>query len=204
MKKVISYLLVAVLLVTALLTLTACGNKDEEPKEEAYTKEVDNYTLEAVAGGTVDFSLAKELGYTGEADGNNIKLDGPEGSHLSFYLIYDYKTSSNIWKKEDAFSKSSFFGYEEITLGGHQAYKIYRSTEQPTDSPFGVEGSVILSEPDENNKVFALTYEITRSGLDQEKVFNPKTMFENPDFQHLFDTLKLTPAAAEATDTPAE
>lgn len=203
MKKVICYLLVAVLLVAALFTLTACRNKEGEPKEEAYTKEVDTYTLEGVYGGTVEFSIAKELGYTGEADGNRIKLDGPEGSHLSFYFMYDYKNSSSVWKKEDAYSKNSFFGYEETTLGGYQAYKIYDDDEE-TDNPFGVEGALILSEPDANNKVYGLTYEITRSGLDQEKVFNPKTMFENPDFQHVFETIKLTPAAAEATETPEE
>jgi len=202
MKKVICYLLVAALLVAALFTLTACGDKEEEPKEQAYNKEVDTYTLEGVHGGTVELSIAKDLGFTGEASGNSLKLTGPEGSHLTFYFLYDYKNSSNIWKKEDAFSKSSYFGYEEITLGGLQAYKIYEDDEE-TDSPFGVEGSVILTEPDANNKVYGLSYEITRSGLDTEHLFNPKPVFESEDFQHIFETIKVTPA--ETTEaTPAE
>lgn len=209
MKRILLTTAIIIMLIIGLFALTGCGKGEEGEKsgdkKEEYTKEVDTYTLERSDGSKLEFSIAKDLGFTGTASDNNIKMDGNEGSHLNIYFVYDYKNSSNIWKGADAFY-NKYFGYEEKELGGFKAYTIYRGNEEEdSESPFGVEGALILTDPDSNNKVYGVNFEITRNGTDTDKKFNPKEMFENPDFQHIFETLKVTPATPEEpAPEPAE
>ena len=89
--------------------------------------------------------------------------------------------------KENSFSKEKYHDYQIINVNGHEGWSIQKTTQLIT----AVEMGLVLSEPDNDNKVYAATIHITQSPLEKGRNFNAIEYYNSDDFQHLLNSLQV-------------
>ena len=184
MKKSICLLLIIITLLSTMLVITGCGND-----KTAYKKETETYTLNRPDNSAkLTFEFAKDGGFTFKENQNNGTFENSENlGKIEIYFKYDYKNSSSITMKEDSFYAETYHDYQTINVNGHEGWSIQKTTQLIT----AVEMGLVLTEPDENNKVYAAIIHVSQSPLEKGKSFNAIEYYNSEDFQHLLNTLQV-------------
>ena len=180
-------LLLVLVLVLGVFTLTGC--KKDEKKQ--YNKETNIYSVESLNGAArLSFELAKDLGYEDVVGSNEARFRNKDDySMIQLVLNYNYKTSASITKKEKDFYSEYYKDYKEVKYGKYEGWSIVKETSTVTD----YEISLVLTEPDQEGKVYAVDVKVTQSPLQKNKEdFNTMSFVESDDFQHILDTLQLS------------
>ena len=184
MKKVLSLILTAMLVVTSLFVLSGCGSKNEN---KGYSKEVVKYTtLSRNESGEVSFEIAKDLPYeVSKGLANTFVLKSTENySEIQVTAYYDYKTSSTITKTEKSFYSDKYHDFQNVKVGDFEGWSIY-------NGEYSYEIEFIVTEPDESNKVYAVDVQVIKSPVMKENMtFNVKDFVESDDFQHLLNSIE--------------
>lgn len=187
MRKILSIMLVAVLLLSSLFILTGCDNKENNDEN------VEKFEIEAKFG-KLTFNLPKDTGYELKTDTNKGTLTHKDNkSTIEIYLM-DTSKSSIIMKEKD-FAASKYTDYKETEIAGHQAYSI-RETNN-----FSAQYGIILDEYDKDHgKFHGLKIKVSKNSLKLDE-FDPAAFVESDAFKTLLNSLKLElNAETETTD----
>ena len=167
-------------------TLLGCEEKEE------YNKEVDTYTVTSVnKKAKVNFELAKELNYEkGTALGDNsIKLvNKVDLSSITLRLVYDYKNSTTVTKTEKSFFSDQYKDYKEVEIGDFKGWSVWKKTKLVTK----YEIELILTDPDSDNKVYAIDINVDQSPLEKGREFDTEEFVNSEDFQHLLNSIEIS------------
>ena len=187
MKKIVIIIIIVLLLITGVFIL-AKNRSNKTGDNNTYKKEFETYTINREEqGATLNFELAKDLGY--EFSGGDIRCELRNNENLSTISIgflYDYKSSSTITKKEEYFSKQVYSDFENKTVAGHEGWSIYKRAELLTEYETGF----VLTEKDADGKVYAVSIDVRQSPLEEGKSFNTEEFVNSEDFQHLLESFK--------------
>lgn len=189
MRKIISVILIAVMMLTGLVLFSGCGNKNENKAEAGYNKEMNEYTVKSANDkGELTFKLAKDLNYEPESkSGVTFRLTSKDNlSDISVHIAYDYETSATITKKEKDFYSDKYHDFKEITVGEHKGWSIYYGESQ-------YEMGLVLTDRDADNKVYGVTINVRKSPVMKENMsFDVKEFVESEDFKQMLQSMKIT------------
>ncbi|WP_295153803.1 hypothetical protein [uncultured Ruminococcus sp.] len=166
---------------------------DESSEPETPAIETETYTVKKSDGTAASFEWVKSDLYTVKEDdtgsGTTI-IYGESDATIKIMLKYDFPKQSAITMQE-----TDFYGdhhdYAKITVADRDGWEVYNGTNE-------YECEFIISDPDEEGKVYALWVNVNRSSLCSEDM-----MFEMTDFANSeeFDVFKNSPVV---TKTAAE
>ena len=190
MKKVISFMLVMVLMLSGLFVLTGCenntdnngatNNSSNEQKEESKNEK---FEIEAKFGGKLSFEMPKDTGYELTVDTNKGTLKHNENDSTITLFLMNTSKSSIIMKEKD-FSASAYTGYTETKINGLDAYFIKKSNN------FAVQYGILLDEYDKDNgKYHGVKIEVSKNSLKLDE-FDPAAFVETDAFKTLLNSLK--------------
>lgn len=199
MKKVLSAVLVAIMLLSGFVVFSGCGEKKEESKA-GYNKEVDQYVVASSnEKGELSFEIAKDLNYEKMTAGPSYRIKSKDNmSEISFHIAYDYKTSATITKKEKDFYSDKYHDFAEVTVGDYKGWSIYYGESQ-------YDMGLVLTEPDASNKVYGVVISVRKSPIMKDGMtFDTKEFVNSEDFKHLLNSIKFTVKTEEQTEQQSE
>jgi len=206
MKKTLTILLIILVLVSGLFLLTGC--KKEEPVEEpaevveepeeviapkefdinAYTKEVDSYSLTTQNGHAASFGFAKELAYqkTNTAGEYRAQLTNEAGDMIEVQYFYvDVEKSSAVSKKEqEDFNPEQYADYSKLKINdfeGWEVYRVFANGKKTYEVQLFQEGTA--------GDGFSHAIKVTV--IPKDKAFDTKAFVESDDFQYLLHSAKI-------------
>lgn len=184
MKKLISFVLIVMIIVSGLFIFSGCGNDKKDGESSTPDKKnVDTYELVSSTGGKLTFDIPKDTGYEFSTSTNKATLKHNENaSTIELYLL-DTSKSSIIMKEKD-FSASAYSDYTETKINGHEAYSIKKSNN------FSIQYGILLDEYDkEHGKYHGLKIVVSKNSLKTEE-FDPAAFVETDTFKTLLNSLK--------------
>ena len=190
MKKTILIIGLVVVVIAAIILFVILGkNNTDNGGTTKYNKETETYSVESLNGkAKASFEFAKDSGYSFEQKDNNGTFKNSENlSSVELRLVYDYKNSSTITKTEDSFYDESYHDYQKVTIAGYEGWSIIKTTSLMTK----YETNLVLTEPDADNKVYALDITVNQSPLNAGQSFNTEEFYNSDDFQHLLNSIKV-------------
>ena len=193
MKKVISLVLVAILLVAGLFILTGCDNNKGE-SANATPANVQKYTINASYGGEFSFEFPNDLGYEAKEEKNTLTFTHNENKSTIKVYTMDTSTSSIIMKEKD-FAANAYHGYKEIEINGHKAYTITKGENYSVI--YGIQLDKDERDPNTNYKYYGVKIEVAKSALKLDQ-FDPTAFVATEEFQNFLNSIKVIPATAEA------
>lgn len=185
MKKIISVMLVAILVVTGLFTLTGCDKKKED------NNKYDKYELETKFDGKITFDLVKDSGYEMKTDMNTVEFTHKDNK--STIKIYAMNTSkSSIIMEEKDFSKDAYTGYTKLEIAGREAYTIAKTNN------FAITYGIKLDDYDKEHGMYhGVKVVVSKNSLKLDE-FDPAAYTQTEEFKHFLESIKF-----EATNTEA-
>ena len=180
-KKVFLFLVLFI----SVFVISGCGKK-----EEPYTKEVETYYIKhSNLDKLISFEFMKSDDYTViETNGSIRFINNLNNSKIELYYLYDYPVNKTITKEKKDFTLKSYNNFKKYKKKYYGGWSIYQTNDFVTN----YEINLILTEPDQNDKVYAVYIKVIDSPIKiDEYPFDTKEFVEKADFKHLIDTLKI-------------
>lgn len=184
MKK--KKIFLVLILFICLITISGCKKEEEIP----YTKEVDNFNIvRNNIDKQITFEFMKSEDYSIKSTNGSIRFHNELNNYsMELYFIYDYEANSTITKVARDFPLESYHGYKQVQISGYEGWHIYQTNDIFTN----YEVNLVLTEPDEAGKVYAVDIKVIQSPLkNDENPFDTKEFVKGEDFKHLLDTIKV-------------
>lgn len=213
MKKIISYVLIVTLLITALFVLTACGNKEGEADKPS--KEVENIYANAETcelndkwnGLNVKFAYPKDKGFELEFSDKKMEYQRVElesdDMNCDMVVKFNAVYSSEIENRKANYAEDTeqYSNFEEIEVAGFKGYAVdikdYSGTNKVVFLMLARNEAV---EENEYNAWWALEISIEAQSSYADTEFDAVTYYSGEEFQNLLKSIIFTKTTPYTVD----
>lgn len=203
MKKIISFLLVGILLMTSLLVLTGCNkggneNGDIDKSVKKYYENAETGVLQDKWNGLeLKFAYPKDKGYEIEFSSKKIEFQNAtlesEDLNSRIELNFNKVSADEVTKRKENYDEKTdeYTEYEEIEFAGYKGLAVNYSDWSGTKKY----GMLMLTEVKEGEGSkegwYALDFSIEKISTSSSAAeFEPAEYYKSEDFQNLLNSLQ--------------